>query len=47
MDVVTKNNGLEEFMDNDILKSTIIDAQDLVQWKKCVAKVTRIILEGV
>lgn len=47
MEVVLENNGLKEFIDNDIPKPPITNAQDLAEWKKCVAKVRRIILEGV
>lgn len=47
MEALLEDNGLKEFIDNDILKPAIDDAQDLVEWKKCVAKVRRIILGGV
>ena len=47
MVVVLEDNGLKEFIDNDILKLAAIDAHNLAEWKKCVAKVRRIILEGV
>jgi len=40
-------NGLKEFIDNDIMKRTTSDAKDLTKWKNCVAKVRRIIFEGV
>ena len=42
-----EDNVLKEFIDKDIPKPPTIDAQDLEKWKKCVAKVRRIILEGV
>ena len=47
MEAVLEDNRLNEFIDNDILKPATFDAKDLVKWKKCVAKVRRIILEGV
>ena len=45
MDAVLEDNELKEFIDKDIPK--LVDAQDLEEWKKCVAKGRRIILEGV
>lgn len=47
MEALLEYNGLKEFIDNNILKPTTYDAQDLAKWKKCVAMVRRIILEGV
>jgi hypothetical protein len=47
MEAVLEDNGLKEFIDNDIPKPPTTDAQDLAEWKKCVAKARRIILEGV
>jgi len=47
MEAVLEDNGLKEFIDKDIPKPPAIDAQDLVEWKKCVSKARRIILEGV
>jgi len=47
MEAVPEDNGLKEFIDNDILKPTTSDAKDLEKWKKCVAKARRIILEEV
>ena len=38
---------MNEFIDKDIPKPPATDAQDLAEWRKCVAKVRRIILEGV
>ena len=43
----TRKNGLKEFIDLDILKPPTSDAKDIAEWRKCVAKVRRIILEGV
>ena len=47
MEVVLEDNGLKEFIDNDISKPATVDAQNLEKRKKCVAKARRIILEGV
>ena len=47
MEVVLEDNGLKEFIDKYILKPTTSDEKDLEERKKCVAKVRRIILEGV
>jgi len=47
MEVVFEDNELKKFIDNDIPKPPTIDAQDLAEWRKCVAKARRIILEGV
>ena len=47
MEVVMEDNGLKEFIDNHIQKLTTIDAQNLADWNKCVARARRIILEGV
>ena len=47
MDVVLKDNELKEFIEKDILKPLATNAQDLAEWRKCVAKARRIILEGV
>ena len=47
MKVVLENNGLNEFIDNDIPKPTTAYAQLLDAWQKKVAKARRILLEGV
>ena len=47
MEAVLEDNGLKEFIDQEIPKPTSTNAQELAEWKKCVAKVIRIILEGV
>ena len=44
---VLEENGLKEFIDNDIPQPATIDAQLLDAWKKNVAKARRILLEGV
>jgi len=47
MEIVLEDNKLKEFIDNDIPNPPTTDAQDLAEWNKCVAKMRRIILEGV
>jgi len=47
MDVVLEDNGLKEFIDKYIPKPLATGAQDPAEWGNCVAKVRRIILEGV
>ena len=39
-----EDNGLKEFIDNDIPKPAIADAQLIDAWKKKVEKVRRILL---
>ena len=46
MEVVLEDNGLNEFIENDIPKPTYGDAALLDAWKKKVARVRRIMLEG-
>jgi len=47
MEVVLEDNGLKEFIDQEVPKPSTTDAQNLVEWKNCVAKARWIILEGV
>ena len=47
MEAVLEDNGLKEFIDQEILKLASTSAQELAEWKKCVAKARRVILEGV
>eukprot|EP00253_Pinus_taeda_P024794 PITA_24794 len=47
MEAVLEDNGLKEFIDQEIPKPASTNAQELAEWKKCVAKVRQIILEGV
>jgi len=47
MEVVLEDNGLKEFVDQDIPKPAALDAKNLANWKKCVVKARWIILEGV
>ena len=41
------DNGFLEYINGDVVKLTKYDAENLVQWKKHVTKVRRIVLEGV
>jgi len=45
-EAILEDNGLKEFIDQEIPKPTSTNGQDLAEWKKCVAKARRIILEG-
>ena len=45
MEVVLEDNGLKDYIDQEVPKPT--DATQLVEWKKCVARARRILLEGV
>ena len=47
MEAVLEDNGLNEFIDNDVPKPVVTDAANLDAWKKKVAKARRILLEGV
>ena len=47
MEVVLEDNGLKDFIDQEIPKLATTNAQDLVEWKKCVERMRKIILEGV
>lgn len=47
MEVVLDDNILLEYVKVDIAKPWLVDAQNLAQWKKDVAKARKIILEGV
>lgn len=46
MEVVLEDNGFKEFVHQEIPNSVALYAQNLVEWKKCVVKVSQIILEG-
>ena len=45
MEAVLEDNGLKDFIDQEVPKST--DATQLVEWNKCVTRAKRILLEGV
>ena len=47
MEAVLEDNGLKEFIDRDVPKPTSIDAAVLDACQKKVARVRRILLEGV
>ena len=47
MEVVLEDNGLKEFIDSDVPKLGSSDAALLDAWKKKIAKMRRILLEGV
>ena len=47
MKVVLEDNGLKEFIDNDVPKPIVVDAANIYAWKKKVVKARRIPLEGV
>lgn len=46
MEEMLGDNGLKEFVDHDIIKPPKFDVKDLEEWRKCVEKASRIILEG-
>jgi len=47
MKAILEDNCLKEFIDYDIHKPPASNAQNLAEWKKWVARMRRIILEGV
>ena len=47
MEAVLEDNGLKEFIDNDVPKLVVTDATNIDAWKNKVAKASRILLEGV
>ena len=47
MEVVLEDNGLKDFIDQEVPKPAAVNAQELEKWKKCVAIARRILLEGV
>jgi hypothetical protein len=47
MEVVLEDNGLKEFIDKEVPKPDVAYAANLDAWEKKVAKVRRILLEGV
>lgn len=47
MEAVLGDNKIKEFIEKDIPKPRATNAQDLVEWIKCVAKAKMIILKGV
>jgi len=47
MEEVLEDNGLKDFIDREVPKPAVANAQELTEWKKCVVRVRRILLEGV
>ena len=47
MEAVLEDNGLKDFVNQEVPKTAIANAQELVEWKKCVVRARRILLEGV
>ena len=47
MEVVLEDNGLNEFIDNDVPKPIVTNAANFDAWKKKVEKARGILLEGV
>ena len=47
MEAVLEDNGLKDFIDYEVPKSAAANAQEWVEWKKCVARARMILLEGV
>ena len=47
MEVVLEDNGLKEFIGNDVPKPDLIDATNLDAWKNKMEKARMISLEGV
>ena len=47
MEAVLKDNGLKDFIDQEVPKPIAADATELAKWKKSVARARRILLEGV
>ena len=47
MEVVLENNNLKDFIDQEVPKVVAANDQELEEWNKCVARVRRILMEGV
>ena len=47
MEAVLEDNNLKDFIDQEAPKPATFDATELAEWKKCVARARRILLEGV
>ena len=47
MEAVLEENGLKGFIDQEVPKPVATNATELAEWKKCVARMRRILLEGV
>ena len=47
MEAVLEDNGLKDLIDQYVPKPATTNAIELAEWKKCVARARRILLEGV
>lgn len=47
MEFILEENSLNEFTDQDIPMPPALNAQNMAEWKKCVARASWIIFEGV
>lgn len=47
MEAVLEDNDLNDFIDQEVPKSATANATELGEWRKCVARARRILLEGV
>ena len=47
MEAVLEDNGLKDFIDQEVSKPVAANATELAEWKKCVARERRIPLEEV
>ena len=47
MEVVLEENELKDFINQEVPKPAVANVQELAQWKNCVARVRRILLEGI
>ena len=47
MEAILEDNGLKDFIDQEIPNPGSTNAQELAEWKKCVERVRWFILEGV
>ena len=47
MEAVLEDNGLKEFIENDVPKPASLDVANLDAWQKKVERARRILLEGV
>ena len=47
MEAVLVDNDLKDFINQEVPKPADTNALELTEWKKCVARVRRILLEGV
>ena len=47
MEAVLDDNSLKDFIDQEVPKLGAANATELAEWKKCVARARRILLEGI